>query len=147
MRKSKFDPLVDEVELIEANPNYAHIRFPDGREDTVVLKHLAPKNDQEARKDPHAQKQLSNDSNEPSVPLTKPQIANSESDREHAPHDSSITQPTAVPSHGDSIPPQQSSHETVSPSPQTSNETSSPPLRRSQRQRRPPDRYKAIDYL
>ena len=147
VRKSKFDPLVDEVELIEANPNYAHIRFPDGREDTVALKHLAPKNDQEARKDPHAQKQLSNDSNDPSVPLTKPQNANSESDREHAPHDSSITQPTAVPSHGDPMPPQQSSHETISPSPQTSNETSSPPLRRSQRQRRPPDRYKAIDYL
>ena len=41
--KSKFDPLVDEVELIEANPNYAHIRSPDGREDTVALKYLAPK--------------------------------------------------------------------------------------------------------
>ena len=48
VRKSKFDPLVDEVELIEANPNYAHIRFSDGREDTVALKHLAPKNDHEA---------------------------------------------------------------------------------------------------
>ena len=78
---------------------------------------------------------------------TKPQIANNESDREHAPHDSSVTQPIAVPYHGDSMPPQQSSHETVSPSPQTSNETSSPPLRRSQRQRRPPDRFKSIDYL
>ena len=147
VRKSKFDPLVDEVELIEANPNYAHIRFPDGREDTVVLKLLAPKNDQEARKDSQAQKQLSNDSNEPSVPSTKPKIANNESDREHAPHDSSIIQPTAVPYHGDLMPPQQSSHKTVSPSPQTSNETSSPPLRRSQRQRRPPDRYKSMDYL
>ena len=105
VRKSKFDPLVDEVELIEANPNYAHIRFPDGREDTVALKHLAPKNDQEARKDPQAQKQLSNDSNEPAVPSTKQQIVNNESDREHAPHDSSVTQPTAVPYHGDPMPP------------------------------------------
>ena len=40
-----FEPLVDEVELIEANPRYAHIRFPDGREDTVSLKHLAPQGD------------------------------------------------------------------------------------------------------
>ena len=48
--------MVDEVELIEANPNYANIRFADGREDTVALKHLAPKNDQEARKDLQAQK-------------------------------------------------------------------------------------------
>ena len=71
----------------------------------------------------------------------------SRSDREHAPHDSSVTQPTAVPYHGDPMPPQQSSRETVSPPPQTSNETSSPPLRRSQRQRRPPDRYNSIDNL
>ena len=42
LRKSKFDPLVDEVELIEANPKYAHVRFPDGREDTVSTKLLAP---------------------------------------------------------------------------------------------------------
>ena len=139
--------MVDEVELIEANPNYAHIRSPDRREDTVALKHLAPKNDQEARKDLQAQKQLSNDSNEPSVPSTKLQIADNESDREHAPRDSAVTQPTPVPYHGDPMPPQQSSHEPGSPSSQTSDETSSPPLRRSQRQRRPPDRYKSIDYL
>ena len=42
IRDLKFDPLVDEVELIEANPRYAHIRFQDGREDTASLKHLAP---------------------------------------------------------------------------------------------------------
>ena len=42
VRNSKFEPLVDEVELIKANPNFAHVRFPDGREDTVSLKHLAP---------------------------------------------------------------------------------------------------------
>lgn len=40
---SKHDPLVDEVELLEVNPNYAHVRFPDGREDTVSLRHLAPR--------------------------------------------------------------------------------------------------------
>ena len=61
VRKSKFDPMVDKVELTKANPNYAHIRFPDGRENTVALKHLAPKNDQEPRKDSQTQKQLSND--------------------------------------------------------------------------------------
>ena len=42
VRQSKQDPLVDEVELIEANPNYAHIRYPNGRESTVSLRHLAP---------------------------------------------------------------------------------------------------------
>ena len=43
VRSSKTDPLVDEVELLEANPNYAHVRYPDGRETTVSIKHLAPK--------------------------------------------------------------------------------------------------------
>ena len=42
MRNSKYDPLVDEVELLEANHQYAHVRFPDGRESTVSTHHLAP---------------------------------------------------------------------------------------------------------
>ena len=42
VRNSKYEPLVDEVELLEANPNYAHIRHPDGRENTVSLRDLAP---------------------------------------------------------------------------------------------------------
>ena len=37
VRNSKFELVVDEVELIEANPSYAHIRFEDGRKDTVSL--------------------------------------------------------------------------------------------------------------
>ena len=45
VRNSKFDPLVDEVELIEANPKYAHVGYPDGREDTVATKFLAPQVD------------------------------------------------------------------------------------------------------
>ena len=39
---SKHEPLVDEVEFLEANPDYAHIRFPDGQEDSVSLSHFAP---------------------------------------------------------------------------------------------------------
>ena len=42
VRRSKSDPLVDEVELTHANPSYAHIRHPDGRESTVSLRDLAP---------------------------------------------------------------------------------------------------------
>ena len=42
VRQSKYEPLVDEVDLIEANTQYAFIRFPDGREDTVNLHDLAP---------------------------------------------------------------------------------------------------------
>lgn len=46
IRNSKYDPLVDEVELIEANPQYAHVRYNDGRESTVSTRHLAPIGDQ-----------------------------------------------------------------------------------------------------
>jgi len=38
----KSDPLCDEVELIEANPTYAHVKFADGRETTASLQDLAP---------------------------------------------------------------------------------------------------------
>ena len=39
---SKYDPLVDEVELIEANPSYAHIQHKNGSQSTVSLWDLAP---------------------------------------------------------------------------------------------------------
>lgn len=39
---SKTDPLVNEVKLLQANPQYAHIRYPDGKEDIVSVRHLAP---------------------------------------------------------------------------------------------------------
>lgn len=42
VRQSKFEPLVEEVELLECNPRFAHVRFANGREDTVALRHLAP---------------------------------------------------------------------------------------------------------
>ena len=41
-RASKYDLLVDEVELFHSNVDYAHVKLPDGRETTVSTKHLAP---------------------------------------------------------------------------------------------------------
>ena len=48
VRTSKTDPLVDEVQLLQANPQYAHIRHSDGRESTVSIRHLAPCGDSNA---------------------------------------------------------------------------------------------------
>lgn len=45
VRNSKYEPLVEEVELLHANPDYATVRKKDGREVTVSLKHLAPRGD------------------------------------------------------------------------------------------------------
>ena len=41
-RISKYDPLVEEVDLIEVNPSYAQVRTASGRELTVSLRDLAP---------------------------------------------------------------------------------------------------------
>ena len=40
---SKMDSLVDDVELLQANPQYPHVPYPEGRETTWATKHLAPK--------------------------------------------------------------------------------------------------------
>ena len=42
VRNSKYEPVVEEVELLNCNPTYAHVRLPNGTEQTVSLRHLAP---------------------------------------------------------------------------------------------------------
>ncbi|KAA3678915.1 uncharacterized protein DEA37_0012903 [Paragonimus westermani] len=42
-RASKYDPVVKKVELLDCNPQYAHVRLPNGKEETVSVKHLAPR--------------------------------------------------------------------------------------------------------
>lgn len=43
-RNSKYDPLVEEVQLVSCNPQYAHIIRADGKSETVSLRRLAPGN-------------------------------------------------------------------------------------------------------
>ena len=42
VRQSKYDPLVEEVEVLHANPQYAHVLLPSGIESTVSIRDLAP---------------------------------------------------------------------------------------------------------
>ena len=42
VRSFKYDPLVEEVELLSANPNYANVRKQNGIETTVSVRDLAP---------------------------------------------------------------------------------------------------------
>ncbi|GAA56325.1 coiled-coil domain-containing protein 55 [Clonorchis sinensis] len=44
-RSSKYEPVVEEVELLECNPEYAYVRHSNGTEETVSLRHLAPSTD------------------------------------------------------------------------------------------------------
>ncbi|KAG8173283.1 hypothetical protein JTE90_009856 [Oedothorax gibbosus] len=51
MRQSKYDPIVQEVLLIEANPDYAYVKLPEGRESSVSIRHLAPLGEPSTRSD------------------------------------------------------------------------------------------------
>ena len=41
-RSSKYEPLVEKVDLIHATPQYAHVRYKDGRETSVSLRDVVP---------------------------------------------------------------------------------------------------------
>ena len=42
VKTSKYEPLVDEVELVHATPSYAHVRLQDGRETTTFFERHCP---------------------------------------------------------------------------------------------------------
>lgn len=42
VRENKYEPVVEQVQLLEANPEYSYVRLPDGRETTVSNRYLAP---------------------------------------------------------------------------------------------------------
>ena len=115
VRSSKYDPLVDEVELLEANPQYAHIRHQNGRESTVSLHDLAPRGElPDITNSPT--NELSVGSNIPSSPCTpSPELV------------------TNVPIAQEVVPEQPSP-------PQPERNVYIPPPRRSQRIKRPVDR-------
>ena len=41
-RLSKYEPLVKQVDLIHATPQYAHVRYKDSRKTSVLLRDVAP---------------------------------------------------------------------------------------------------------
>lgn len=125
VRQSKTEPLVEEVELLQANPHYAHVRYHDGRETTVATKHLAPKGREEIL-------QTSSD-------LTgHEEILQTPSDPTPAVPLAEKTPPVSSPaaSFAENTPPVSSEVEPLQP--QVSD--IQPPLRRSERVRRPVDR-------
>lgn len=62
VRTSKYDPAVEEVQLLQSNPEYSFVRLPDGRETTVSNRSLAPL--------PRTLNDDSSDEEEPEQPIT-----------------------------------------------------------------------------
>lgn len=40
-RNSKYEPIVEQAQLVDANPDYARIKYADGKESLVSVRHLA----------------------------------------------------------------------------------------------------------
>ncbi len=118
VRTNKSDPLVDEVELLQENPQYAHIQHPDGRETTVSIRHLAPCGDTETFDD---SSQQSPDDN--TTPTTSEDTTALETP------DQTTSPPLVIP-----VPATKNPRGPIDP-------TIEPPLRRSQRHRSSPDYY------
>ena len=49
IRQSKYDPQLEEVEVLDVNPQYAHVKLPSGFQSTVSIRDLAPCGDTQVR--------------------------------------------------------------------------------------------------
>jgi len=133
--RNKDEPLVDEAELLEINPSYAHVRLKDGRETTVSIRDLSPRSVRDA--------------SPPSVPIRSPRYD------DRPPDDSCMSNEEEK---EDTFSPDNSSGDYESQSPvrndghnsivETSENTDSTtvPLRRSTRVRKSVDRYGVVPY-
>ena len=118
-RSSKHDPLVDQVELVDVNPMYSNVRYPDGRESTVSVRDLAryPESAPLLKEEVNEHHVSTRSLDSPTTPDTKiVEIASDTTDHQHIrpPHDDKDMSSTSSPT---------------------------PFLRRSTRVSRPPDRY------
>ena len=78
--RSKYDPIVEVVELREANSTHARIRFRDGREDSVALRHLArfPRSDrsQDSAENVLPDVSSTNPTSSPDISSTEDEVVN-----------------------------------------------------------------------
>lgn len=70
VRLSKFEPLVEEVDLLDVNAQYAHVRLPSGRETTVSVRDLAPPGDAPVGDDSEDVMVRPDSEREPEIPVT-----------------------------------------------------------------------------
>ncbi|XP_054266993.1 uncharacterized protein LOC128989150 [Macrosteles quadrilineatus] len=121
VRNNKYEPLVEQAQLIEANPDYARIKYRDGREALVSVRHLAVPPEAIQQEDEPVTSENPSQELDPALQdlrresnLLQPEIGNSiQSEIETSPL-----------------------HETVTPTSVRDNEETN--LRRSTRVRRPP---------
>ena len=104
VRQSKYEPLVDEVELVEANPQYAHVRFPNGRESTVSIRDLAPSGNVESTPSSDTTVPSDGPPNSPFHPYPTLEVPETTVRTEHTEIDTSIQTGTPLESHVEAPP-------------------------------------------
>ena len=118
--------MVDEVDLIDVNPEYAHVRFSDGKESTVSVRDLTPCG-------------IISDNNIEQVNAYNEGImTNSRPDQSQS-HEISAYVPE-ISIDKDSVRDLNDHNDSHAVPSSKDESTCNPPLRRSQRNRRPPDR-------
>ena len=88
VQTSKIDPLVDEVEIINVNPNNANVRHFNGQEATVSVNDLSPcpsKESQDYTDTNETQLSVDAQSNESTTTATRDNDADAHDDDVHAP--------------------------------------------------------------
>ena len=130
--RRKDEDLVEEVELLEATPSYAHIRYPSGREDTVSIRDLAPLPANQAQDSRHIESEFP--SQTPETEAMSQPIVEARDEEDHSLR-------TAPPASSRPSTPVTSRVDGQLPARRVEDTANSPTLRRSVRERRPPDTY------
>ena len=140
---TKNQPLVDVVKLIEANPNFAIVKFSDGRESTVSVAELAPSPTHEVEANeinpyvPYRTSEVKTSEVNPSVSSPTHKTETSEID----PYAVARPQSTSNTPLNDSQSSELREERSQQTLPSTSQDKNRSDLRRSTRTRKPPDGF------
>jgi len=133
--RNKDEPLVDEAELLEINPSYAHVRLKDGRETTVSIRDLSPRSVRDA--------------SPASVPIPLPRYddrppddscTSNEEDKEDT-----VSTDNSSGDYETQSPVRHDGHHSIVETSENTDPTTAP-LRRSTRVRKPVDRYGVVPH-
>lgn len=133
IRSSKYDPWVEECEIVHATPSYAQIRTSSGKEQTVSLRDLAPLPNSDHVNPSPPDNLLPPESAIP-IPMSVPQLS----------PDSNVTLPEASRSQTPNYSPSTHQHypqPAISPPVITNPVPEAPKLRKSTRESAPVDRW------
>ena len=144
VRTSKYDPAVEKVELLQANPQYAFVKMSSGKECTVSLRDLAPCG--ETHTNDHFEQTLQTSNKSPDVDnlINSPRLQSTPNKQCKQSDNANLFSPSNTfvsdPRVDGPSPVKSSSPGTTNKQLNLSTDNSNQPLRRSTRERKPPEK-------